>query len=128
MLQESHVVVDVHDQYGQALSVKSAERKRRAVGHGHQSYQVIGGRTIPPWKKFLAVDENKQALQEFLCNYVVAQSAQLPANHPYKIYLAGGFSDGNLVKVVSSLGINEDAHLHSSQEGPIRECCCMCAI
>jgi hypothetical protein len=48
---------------GQSLSIKSAERDRRSSSFDdHKVFQLIDGRPIPDWKKFLGVNANKQAL------------------------------------------------------------------
>jgi hypothetical protein len=47
--------------------IKSAERERRTKVTAHTKvFQVIEGRNIPDWKKFLSVKENKQTLVNFL--------------------------------------------------------------
>ena len=53
--------------------MKVGERTRRArgmqAGTG-RDYNVIGGRPLPPWKKFLSVSSNKESLTDFLCDYI----------------------------------------------------------
>lgn len=57
---EADLVVEVFDRYDNKESVKSAERERRQnAGPTGRQYQVIAGRSIPPWKKFMALSENK---------------------------------------------------------------------
>ena len=48
-LRHADTVVDVFDNYGNKVSVKSAERERRQ-SPGRQ-YQVIAKKSTPPWKK-----------------------------------------------------------------------------
>ena len=35
-----------------------------------REYNVISGRPLPPWKKFLSVSSNKESLTDFLCDYI----------------------------------------------------------
>ena len=100
-------VVDVFDRYDVQDSVKSGERARRACGVvGARQYSVIGGRSIPPWKKFLAVPENKQSLTKFLCDYLVNHVPSQFSLHPeWKLVLAGGFADGKETKCVMKCAI-----------------------
>ena len=54
-LEKPTTVVDVFDRYDVANSVKVGERTRRACGMQAgtgREYNVIGGRPLPPWKKF----------------------------------------------------------------------------
>jgi hypothetical protein len=37
----------------------------------HVMYEVIEGRVIPDWKKFISSGENKQSLIRFLGDYIV---------------------------------------------------------
>jgi hypothetical protein len=51
---------------------KSAERERRTKVTAHTKvFQVIEGRNIPDWKKFLSVKENKQALINSSGDFIV---------------------------------------------------------
>jgi GTPase SAR1 family protein len=56
---KAHTVA-VFDRYDVKNSIKSAERERRTKVTAHTKvFQVIEGRNIPDWKKFLSVKENK---------------------------------------------------------------------
>jgi hypothetical protein len=49
------------------LSIQSAERdKRSTLTSSIKVIQVIDGRKIPDWKKFITVDSNKQVLLKIL--------------------------------------------------------------
>ena len=51
-LRDADTVVNVFDSYDNKVSVKSAERERRqSAGPTGRQYQVIAGRSTPPWKK-----------------------------------------------------------------------------
>jgi hypothetical protein len=64
---KAHTVADVFDRYDVKNTIKSAEGERRTKVTAHiKVFQVIEGRNIPDWKKFLSVKENKQALINFL--------------------------------------------------------------
>jgi hypothetical protein len=50
----------IYKMYDVKISIKSAERERRTKVTAHTKvFQVIEGRNIPDWKKFLSVKENK---------------------------------------------------------------------
>ena len=52
-------VVDVYDRYNEKQAIQSAERTRRTGSLSSQKvFQVIEGRMIPDWKRFLGVDVN----------------------------------------------------------------------
>ena len=69
-------VVDVYDRYNEKQSIKSAERTRRTLS-SQKVFQVIEGRLIPDWKRFLGVDVNKQALLAFLGEYTTRYYSEL---------------------------------------------------
>ena len=72
---EANTVVDVYDRYDNMESVKQGERERRqAAGPGSRQYQVISGRSIPPWRIFLNNPKDKAALIAFLCQYIADHS------------------------------------------------------
>jgi hypothetical protein len=51
---KAHTVADVFDRYDVKNSIKSAERERRTKVTAHTKvFQVIEGRNITDWKKFL---------------------------------------------------------------------------
>jgi hypothetical protein len=69
---KAHTVADVFDRYDVNNSIKSAERERRTKVTAHTKvFQVIKGRNIPDWKKFLSVKENKQALINFFGYFII---------------------------------------------------------
>ena len=99
-------------------SIKSAERERRTKVTAHTKvFQVIEGRNIPDWKKFLYVKENKQALINFFGDFIVKfnQSNPLvPTGNMY--YIAGSFGDPEIVNVVSDQEVFDCPDLYSTQE------------
>ena len=65
-------------------------------------FQVIEGRNIPDWKKFLSVKENKQALINFFGDFIVKFNQSNPLVSPGNLYyIAGSFGNPGIVKVVS---------------------------
>ena len=80
MLCKAHTVADVFDWYDVNNSIKSAERERHTKVTAHTKVsQVIEGRNIPDWKKFLSVKENKQALINFF--FVTSLSTSIKVTH-----------------------------------------------
>jgi hypothetical protein len=60
-----------------------AERERRTKVTAHTKvFQVIEGRNIPDWKKFLSVKENKQALINFFGDSIVKFNQSNPLVPP----------------------------------------------
>ena len=58
---KAQTVADVFDRYDVKNSIKSTERDRRTKVIAHTKvFQVIEGRNIPDWKKFLSVKESKK--------------------------------------------------------------------
>jgi hypothetical protein len=57
--QFASMVADIFDRYDIKNSIKSAERERRSKSFfTTKVFQVIEGRIIPDWKKFLSSGEN----------------------------------------------------------------------
>ena len=80
-------------------------------------FQVIEGRNIPDWKKFLSVKENKQTLINCFGDFIVKfnQSNPLvPLENLY--YIASSFGNPEIVKVVSDQEVFDFPDLHSTQE------------
>ena len=111
-------LADVCDQYDNPESVKAQERNRRqSSGPQGGRYQVIGGRSIPPWRKFLNNTENKENLVNFISHYIVANASKYLQGHPTRsIYLAGGFEDGRRTVLLNADGVHDIPHLCSTHE------------
>jgi hypothetical protein len=76
-------------------SIKSAERESRTKVIAHTKvFQVIEGRNIPDWKKFLSFKENKQALINFFGDFIVKFNQSNPLVPPGNLYYNAG-SFGN---------------------------------
>ena len=80
-------------------------------------FQVIEGRNIPDWKKFIYVKENKLALINLFGDFIVKfnQSNPLvPTGNLY--YIAGSFGNSEIVTVVSDQEVFDCPDLYSTQE------------
>ena len=78
---------------------------------------MIGGRLVRPWKRFLDVPSKKQSLQNFLCIYIVSHASHWLETHTTcTLLVVGGFVDGEVVKSISSRGIEEEGRFASTQE------------
>jgi hypothetical protein len=99
----ANTVADIFDRYDIKNSIKSAERERRSkVSVSSKVFQVIEGRTIPDWKKFLSVQENKQTLINFFGTYFLQIVGNDPVVQPgHTLYVAGIFGNPEVVKVFS---------------------------
>lgn len=110
-------VVDVFDRYDVKHSIKAAERLRRTLSFGAQKvYQVIEGRAIPDWKKFLCNPENKQSLIRLLGEYCERYFGQSPLEGGTELFLAGVFENPEVVKRFSCDGLSNCTDLYSTQE------------
>ena len=58
---------------------------------------------------------NKSALAEFVCEYLTQTAPQLLKEHQ-SFTLAGGFADGQLVKVIQHTDVQENPELFSTHE------------
>ena len=114
----AHTVVDVFDRYDNPESVEQSERDRRqSQGPSGGRYQVIAGRNVPPWRKFLNHKDNKADLVSFLCKYIVKKSeGYMAAHHRCTIYLAGGFTDGTVTMKLTKHGAISDDSMASTHE------------
>ena len=96
------------DRYDLEQSIKSAERDRRSSScSSFKVFQVIDGRQIPDWKKFLGVGENKQALIRFLGESIVQHHDRptVSMTHGEVIFLAGTSTDPISVTKICSEGV-----------------------
>ena len=111
-------LVEVFDRYDHPDSVKYCERVRReATNSSARQYEVTGGRTIPPWEKFMKVSANKQAFVHFLTSHIENHTEEaLSANCERAIFIAGGYKNGEDTKVLSAMGVQLVPDLCSSQE------------
>jgi len=79
------------------------------------NYQIQGNRDVPNYRNFLKSNANKASLAAFICQYVCDYGQDcLPAEK--SVVLAGGFEDGEVVKVVTSVGVSCLEEMFSSQE------------
>lgn len=96
-------------------SIKQMERQRRVGDETTPNYVINGSRKVPNYRKFMKNTTNKAALVEFLCIFITLRAPHLLLEHQ-SITLAGGFQDGQIVKVVKKTGITDIPELFSTQE------------
>ena len=112
-------VIDVFDRYDNENSVKAGERERRAssIGGPQKEYDVIEGRAVPQWKRFLSVAKNKQSLVKFLCDYVVKNiPTALKQRRHWKLIIAGGLKNPTEAKCMTAEGLQDMPQLQSNHE------------
>ena len=102
------------------LSIQSAERdKRSTLTSSIKVIQVIDGRKIPDWKKFITVDSNKQVLLKILGELIVkyhegSQPNRFAPNE--SIYVAGAGNDHMSITIFFSGGVSKSIELFSTHE------------
>ena len=84
-----------------------AERQRLHVSSGR--------RRVPAYREFIKNATNKSALAELICVYLTDTAPQILKEHQW-LMLAGGFTNGQLVKVVEHTGVRERPELFSTHE------------
>jgi len=109
------VVTLVFDRYDREHSIKSTERHRRGMMDSGFNYQIQGNRDVPNYRNFLKTSTNKGSLASFICQYICDNGQDLlPADK--SVVLAGGFEDGEVVKVLNEVGVSSLEGLYSTQE------------
>jgi hypothetical protein len=109
------VVTVVFDRYDQELSIKSSERDRRGTTDGGIAILIQGNRDVPNYRCFLKSAVNKASLAAFISDYVCSNGGELlPARR--SIILAGGFKNGELVRVVNEDGVSDVDDLKCTHE------------
>ena len=120
VLENAFMVVDVFDRYDMKNSIKGAERERRSKSIAKsRTFEIIEGRSIPEWKKFLSSNVNKQSLIRFTGAYTLnfhETSEHQPLVDGKSVVLAGAFADPESVKHIDNKGVTDCADLASSQE------------
>ena len=89
----------VFDRYDCEVSIKQLERDRRTGRETTPTYVISGRRRVPNYRKVMKNATNKSALAEFICVYLTDSAPQILKEHQW-LMLAGGFTNGLLVKVV----------------------------
>jgi len=106
-------IIEVFDRYDVPNSVKDAERSRRGAGLQYKEYEVIAGRGVPQWKRFLSVGKTMTNLMEFLADFI-GENAPDQFKWNQKIYLAG--VGGRKVIVLPEQGARYVDHIDCNQE------------
>ena len=92
-------------------------------------YEVIEGRVIPDWNKFISSGENKQSLIRFLGDYIVKHINQNSSlQEGQSLYLTGLFSNPETVKMLNQNGMLDCSCLASTQEEADTRIFCMHCI
>ena len=80
-------------------------------------FQVIEGRNIPDWKKFLSVKENQLVLINLFGDFIVKFNQSNPLVPPGNLYyIADSFGNAEIVKVVSDQEVFSFPDLYNTQE------------
>ena len=109
-------VTIVFDCYDNRFSIKTIERERRgSSGLQLPTYQIQGSREVPNYRKFLKRVDNKASLANYISHYIFEHATEcIP--HGKSIILAGGFSEGELVKAITPSGVSSLDSLYSNHE------------
>ena len=111
---DTAIVTLVFDRYQEA-SIKAAERQRRGATDNVPTHQIIGNRNVPNYRQFLKGTGNKVDLVQFVSEYIMENSkATVP--HGKSIVIAGGFQNGEEVRSISSVGLDNVEDLYSTHE------------
>jgi len=104
----------VFDRYDQLQSIKQLERQLRGDERG-PTFAIKGGRTVPNYRQFMRKSVYKAALAVFTSTFVECNAPDILTGDQY-IILAGGYTDGQLVKQINRIHVTMLPHLFSSQE------------
>ena len=108
-------VTQVFDQYDCEISIKQLERDRRTGRETTPTYVISGRRRVPNYRTFMKNATKKSALAEFIWAYLTDTAPQFLKEHQW-LMLAGGFTNGQLAKVVEHTGVRERPELFSTHE------------
>ena len=76
------------------------------------NYQIQGNRDVPNYRNFL---KSRASLVSFICQYICDNGQDL-LHAKKSVVLAGGFKDGEVVKVLNEVGVSSLEGLYSTQE------------
>lgn len=108
-------VTIVYDRYDNPQSIKCLERERRGNVKDRKTHHITSAGNVPNYRQYLQSCGNKEALCLFVSNYIIsAASARLKDQD--SIVLAGGFENGQEVRVVDHTGVRCLPELYSTQE------------
>lgn len=100
------------------MSVKAIEREMRGNTRGTNLNQVLEGRAVPPWQKFLSISGNKTALANHLGEFISANGpAHTNVASSYKeVVISGAYADGTRVVTITSDGAKDEPGVAVSHE------------
>ena len=103
------------DRYDKEKSIKQVERERRGANQINPSHQVSGPHEVPNYRLFLKGTANKAVLAAFVSE-TLATKSPTRLRDDQSIVLAGGFTSGEIVKLVKKTGVTLLPQLFSTQE------------
>ena len=83
--------------------------------HCYLRIRSRGSRQVPNYRKFLKGAGNKASLANYISLYILEHATEYIPNGK-SIILAGGFSEGTLVKEAAPSGVSSIERLYSNQE------------
>lgn len=95
------------------MNPKAEERMQRYL-QNFQVYEIAANHSLPDWTKILSSDVNKNALIMFLCSYIEDNLEISVSQGNKKLFLAGGYSDRRVTKMISSSGEQDYKNLFSN--------------
>ena len=104
----------VFDRYRE-ISIKDIERNRRGATSISTQTHIVGNREVHNYRNFLKSSGNKERLAAFICDFICEKGGEA-LSYGKSITLAGGFSDGELVKKVETDSITDMEELYSNHE------------
>lgn len=111
----AHCVTIVYDRYDNSQSIKCFERERRGNTSNSKTHHITGTGNVPNYRLYLQSCGNKAALCLFVSNYIIsAAPARLKVQDT--IVLAGGFENGQDVRIVDHTGVHCLPELDSTHE------------
>ena len=108
-------VTIVFDRYDNPQSIKCLERERQGNVTDRTTHHITGTGNVPNYRQYLQSCGNKAALCLFVSDYVIG-AAQTRLKDDDSIVLAGGFEDGQEVRIVDHTGVCCVPDLYSTQE------------
>ena len=94
----------VFDLYDCEISIKQLERDRRTGRETTPTYVISGRRRVPNYRNFMKHATNKNKHWHSSCVYLADTAPRILKEHRW-LMLAGGFTNGQLVKVVEHTGV-----------------------
>ena len=91
------------------------ESDRRGSSALLPTYQIQGSKQVPKHRKFLKGAGNKASLANYISLYILEHATEYIPNGK-SIIMAGGFSEGMLVKEATPYGVSSIERMYSNLE------------